>query len=109
MTEQSLEVERPYSLFFKALANTARMKIINLLQNGPKNVREICEELGFEQTMVSHHLKCLSFCGFVNSDRNGKNRIYSLNEETITPLLKIVDKHLSKYATDLFECEVLKR
>lgn len=109
MTEQSLEITKPYSLFFKALANAARMKIISLLRDGPRSVSDICKELGFEQTMVSHHLKCLSFCGFVNSDRKGKNKIYSLNEETITPLLRIADRHLDKYATNLFECEVLKR
>ncbi len=109
MTTQSLEVMTPYSLFFKALANAARMRIINVLRDGPKSVTDICRELEFEQTMVSHHLKCLSFCGFVNSDKHGKNRIYSLNEETVIPLLKIVDKHLCKYAANLFECEALKR
>jgi len=109
MTLKSLELVKPYSLFFKALANAARMGIINVLRDGPKSVTEICRELGFEQTMVSHHLKCLSFCGFVKSEKHGKNRVYSINEETVIPLLRIVDKHLGRYAANLFECEALKR
>lgn len=109
MTEQSSEIARSYTLFFKALSNTARIEIISLLQHGPRTAGEISKELGFEQSMVSHHLKCLSFCGFVKSERNGKNKVYSLNDETVAPLLKIVDRHLNRYATNLLECEVLKR
>lgn len=109
MTFRSLNVGKPQALFFKALANPARMSIINLLQHAPRSVTQISEELGFERTMVSHHLKCLSFCGFVTYQRNGKNKIYSLNKETVTPILGIVDRHLDIYARNLLECEALKR
>lgn len=108
MTLESLKLVKPQSLFFKALANPARMSIISILQT-PKSVAQISEELGFEQTMVSHHLSCLSFCGFVSFQREGKNKIYSLNKETIAPILKIVDKHLKKFASNLYECNTLKR
>lgn len=79
MTLRSFKLVNPEFLLFKALANPARLSIINLLQT-PKNVSQICEELGFEQTMVSHHLTCLSFCGFISYKRDGKNKIYSLNK-----------------------------
>ncbi|MFQ5759210.1 MAG: ArsR/SmtB family transcription factor, partial [Candidatus Bathyarchaeia archaeon] len=83
--------------------------IINLLRKGPKSVTEISEELGFEQSRVSHNLTCLAFCGFVMSNRNGKNKVYSLNTDTIQPLLSLVDSHIEKYARNLRECKVLKR
>jgi len=105
MTDKS----RPYSLFFKALSNKSRIAIINSLRKGPKSVTEMCQELGFEQSRVSHNLACLAFCGFVIGKRNGKNKVYSLNAETIRPLLILVDTHIQKYARNLIECKVLKR
>ncbi|MBI4257619.1 MAG: winged helix-turn-helix transcriptional regulator [Thaumarchaeota archaeon] len=109
MTLKSIEWGTPHSLFFKALANPARMSIMSLLHTEPRSVTEIFEELGFEQTMVSHHLRCLSFCGFVKSNRKGKSKIYSLNKETIVPILEIVERHLVKYASSLYSCDVLER
>ncbi|MBI2183867.1 MAG: helix-turn-helix transcriptional regulator [Thaumarchaeota archaeon] len=85
------------------------MSIISLLHTSQRSVTEISDELGFEQTMVSHHLRCLSFCGFVKSKRKGKNMIYALNKETIVPILKIVEKHLEKYASNLYSCDALER
>lgn len=109
MTLRSIEWGTPHSLFFKALANPARISIISLLHTRPRSVTEISEELGFEQTMVSHHLKCLSFCGFVKFKQKGKSKIYSVNKETIVPILEIVERHLAKYASNLYSCDVLER
>ena len=101
---------KPYALFFQALANQTRMQLLQLLADkGGMSVSEICSELGLEQTHVSHNLKCLNFCGLVTSSREGKSRIYSVNEQTILPLLKIVDNHLRNYASNLFNCDALER
>jgi DNA-binding transcriptional ArsR family regulator len=110
MTIEKLSTAKPYSLFFQALANPTRMQIVNLLrERGKLNVSEISENLELEQTQVSHALKCLTFCGLVTSVREGKSRIYSVNEDTIRPMLKIVEKHIAKYATNLYNCDVLER
>jgi ArsR family transcriptional regulator len=109
MSSETL-VAKPYALFFQALGNPSRMQILQLLkEKGSKNVSQICEELGLEQTHVSHSLRCLTFCGLVNARREGKSKIYSINDQTILPLLSIVDYHLKKYASDLFSCDVLER
>jgi DNA-binding transcriptional ArsR family regulator len=96
-------------LFFKALSNETRLAIIDLLRSGDKTVSEIVNELGFEQSRVSHNLQCLTFCGFIKNRRDGKKRIYSLNKETIEPLLNLVDKHVELYAKHLYKCKVLRR
>jgi DNA-binding transcriptional ArsR family regulator len=101
---------KPYALFFLALANESRMRVLELLrENGSMSVSQICYELGLEQTLVSHTLKCLTFCGLVKVVRQGKSRIYSMNAETVIPLLKLVDKHLTKFANNLYNCDVLER
>jgi ArsR family transcriptional regulator len=86
------------------------MQILLLLrENGSMNVSQICDELGLEQTHVSHNLKCLTFCGLVRVTREGRNRLYSLNHETVVPLFEIADRHLRRYANDLLDCDVLER
>src|SRR5947208_15263118 len=86
------------SLLFTALSNDSRFGIVNLLRNGPKNVGEISEALKIEQTMASHNLKRLAFCGLVTSQRLGKPIEYTPNRETIEPILRVAHKQTSKYA-----------
>jgi ArsR family transcriptional regulator len=101
---------KPYTLFFQALANEPRMRVLQLLQEeGDMSVSQICNELGLEQTHASHALKCLTFCGLVNVIRQSKSRIYSVNDKTVVPLLKLVDNHLAKFANNLYNCDVLER
>ena len=61
------------------------------------NVGEITKSLDEEQSKISHNLKCLAGCNFLQVEKKGKQRVYSLNKETIIPLLKIVEKHVQKY------------
>ena len=88
------------SLLFNALSSEYRVNILNLLRNGPKNVGQISEALKIEQTMASHNLRCLAFCGLVTSQRVGK---------TVEPILRLADKHISKYALNLRTCKTLER
>jgi DNA-binding transcriptional ArsR family regulator len=97
------------SLLFSALSNEYRVGILNLLRNGPKNVGEISDALKIEQTMASHNLKCLAFCGLVTGERFGKTIEYTLNRETVEPILRLADKHISKYAINLRSCKTLER
>ncbi|OLE90598.1 MAG: hypothetical protein AUF79_09695 [Crenarchaeota archaeon 13_1_20CM_2_51_8] len=110
---QKLTLRKPdvtaASMLFNALSNESRVGILNLLRNGPKNVSEISEALKIEQTMASHNLKCLAFCGLVTSQRLGKTIEYTLNRETVEPILRLADRHISKYAVNLRTCKTLAR
>ena len=87
-----------YKRFFTTLGNESRLAIIHFLaQNGPKNVSEIVAGTKFEQTAVSHNLKRLLSCEFVHLQPNGKERVYSINKETIKPLLVLMDQHVRKF------------
>ena len=98
-----------YRLFMKAFSNKTRFEIIALLAKGSRNVSEICKELGFEQSRVSHNLKCLVDCGFVNNKYLGKNRIYSLDKKHILPILKNMEEHIKDYNERLKICGVLRK
>lgn len=87
-----------YSKFLGTLSSRKRFAIIHLLlEKGPLNVTKICTELDFEQSTVSHHLKRLSECRYIFRKKNGKERIYKLNDKTIKPILKIIDFHVQNY------------
>ncbi len=92
-----------YEIFFTSLANPNRLQIVLSLQEGSKNVTELCAHTGFEQTMVSHNLKRLERCGMVFAERKGKHKYYSLNQETIKPLIKMIDSHVSEYCCKIME------
>ena len=99
----------PMVLFFKGLANETRLSLLRTLNKRPMSVSELCTELDYEQSRVSHNLTCLEFCGFVQSERVGKKKIYCLNEKTIGPLMNIVDNHIKQHGQNLMQCKVLKR
>jgi len=95
-----------HQLFFKAFSNETRLEIIQLLKKKPFTVSAICEATGFEQSRVSHNLKCLEHCGFVTKVPNGNFRKYSLDEETILPIITLFDTHIEKYKDRLKKCKV---
>ena len=78
---QSIECART----LKALADPDRLKIIQCLRTGPKNVSELAELLGRELVNVSHHLGVLRHAGLVCDERKGKFIIYSLHPDVFSP------------------------
>ncbi len=94
-----------YKIFFGTMASESRLKIINLLRKGKKNVSEIMEELKSDQTAVSHDLARLKRCGFVLSERDGKFIYYKLNEGTINPIMDLIDKHMSGFCVHILRGE----
>jgi len=88
-----------YHVFFTNLANPLKIDIILCLKSGAKNVGGIVDCLKVEQSKVSHALSSLRTCNIVDMKKEGKQRIYSLNKDTIVPMLKLIDKHSTKFCT----------
>ena len=65
--------------FFKALADSNRLKIVGLLAEKPYSVEELAEVLQLKPSTVSHHLARLSEAGLV---RNSLRRYGGLRQET---------------------------
>ncbi|MEK6950364.1 MAG: metalloregulator ArsR/SmtB family transcription factor [Nanoarchaeota archaeon] len=96
---------KAYPLFFGTLANEARLKIVNVLRRGEKNVSEISKQAKLEQSLVSHHLKMLEHHGMVFKEVQGKFRYYTLNSKTIKPLLELIDAHMKEYCYKILQGE----
>ena len=66
------------------LGNQIRCDIIQMLGEKPMNVQQICKKLGKEQSLVSHSLKQLRICSFVDYRRKGKQKEYYLKSDIFT-------------------------
>jgi len=86
-------------LFFETLGNRLKMDIIIALKESPLSVNELALGVKQERSKVSHALKSLLECSFVSSAKRGRQRIYSLNKKTITPLMNLVERHMKSYCT----------
>ncbi len=69
-----------------ALAEPNRMKIVELLRDGPLTVGEIADQLGLRQPQASKHLKVLSDNGIVDVKAEANRRIYKLRPEPFQAL-----------------------
>ena len=78
---------------FKALADPARVRIINVLATSgePVCVCHLIEPLGLSQPTVSHHLKKLTNAGLLDREQRGKWAYFSLRSEALEKLAAVVE------------------
>lgn len=68
-----------------ALADPARLRIIQCLELGPRSVGDVRQALGSPLANISHHLQQLRHAGLVRSQRRGRHIIYSLSPGLFRP------------------------
>jgi ArsR family transcriptional regulator len=73
---------------FKALADPARVRIVNMLATADEDVCvcDLTRELGLSQPTVSHHLRKLADAGLLRRRRQGTWAYYSLDREALARL-----------------------
>jgi ArsR family transcriptional regulator, arsenate/arsenite/antimonite-responsive transcriptional repressor len=78
---------------FRALADPARVRIVNLLagSDDPVCVCELVPALELAQPTVSHHLKKLTDAGLLEREERGRWAYYSLSGEALDRLASLVD------------------
>jgi len=86
-----------YEIFFRNFANKTSFRIMLLLKDTPMSVNELAEAMNEEQSKVSHNLAKLAKCNILTAKQEGKKRIYSLNKDTIMPIMHMVEKHVEKH------------
>ena len=86
-------------LVFRALADSRRRQILDLLKKKPRTTGELCER--FEKTLdrctVMQHIGVLERAGLIISRREGRVRWNYLNA---MPFKEIYDRWISPYATE---------
>ncbi|HTY75117.1 MAG TPA: hypothetical protein VMD05_06085 [Candidatus Nanoarchaeia archaeon] len=89
--------------FFNALANRARLAVIDALIDKPKTAAEVSEALSLELEASTHYLELMAGCMMLTVEGIGKEKRYSLNREILEPLDELLVRHMSKH------CPALKR
>lgn len=76
--------------YFQALAEPMRLKILNALRDGEKNVTELVEISGGTQANVSKHLALLRDVKLIKRDSRGTKAYYSIADMRIYELCNLV-------------------
>jgi ArsR family transcriptional regulator, arsenate/arsenite/antimonite-responsive transcriptional repressor len=78
---------------FRALADPARVRIVNVLATSgePVCVCELIEPLELSQPTVSHHLKKLVDAGLLEREQRGKWAYFSLKRDAVEKLAAVAD------------------
>ncbi len=79
---------------FRALADPARVRIVNILATSggePVCVCHLIEPLGLSQPTVSHHMRKLLDTGLVEREQRGRWAYYSLSGEARERLASLLD------------------
>ncbi len=88
------------SKIFKALSDSNRLKIVDMLSCGEKCACDLLEYFNFTQPTLSHHMKVLMECGLVNCRKEGLWSYYSLSNRNSNKLVLF----LMNIITDTDDC-----
>jgi ArsR family transcriptional regulator len=87
----------------KALASPLRLRILDALRDGEKNVCELMDALGACQSTVSCHLGVLRTSGLVLDRREGTSVYYRVGDERVYALMGTLDEVLRD------QCEEIRK
>lgn len=75
---------------FKALADPARVRLLNALRDGERSVGDLVDDAGLTQANASKHLARLHQLGFVTRHRDGLHIYYALADRDILKLCDLM-------------------
>ena len=82
--------------FFRMLGHPVRIRVLELLQDGPKAVRELLAEIEVEPSNLSAQLAVLRRSGIVTATREGSTVVYALAGADVADLLKAARRILTE-------------
>ena len=85
---------------FRALAEPARLKILNELMDGERTVTELVETTDLNQANISKHLQLLRATGFVERRKEGLFAHYRIADPSVTELCRIMCSRLEDQAEE---------
>jgi len=90
--------------FFRVLGDPTRLRIVEALTERERAVGELVELIGQAQPRISTHLACLRHCGFVTTERRGKEIVYRLALKGLGKVLNQAIVSQSPIAKQLATC-----
>jgi DNA-binding transcriptional ArsR family regulator len=86
--------------FFRGLAHPVRIRILEVLGTGERNVQELQQVLGLDQPIVSQQLAILRGKNIVTPRKLGTTVRYALSDPLITKLLSVAREIFNNHLVD---------
>lgn len=94
--------------FFRGLGDSTRLRILDYLLEGEKNVGEIVSFLGAPQSTVSMHLTCLRWCGYVTTRKEARHVHYQVTDPRVREIIRLARAIIADNAQAILSCQVIK-
>ena len=85
---------------FRALAEPARLRLLQALRQGPLNVTELADAADTSHANASKHLLVLADAGFVTRTHEGTKTLYALSDDVTERFCSIMCDRVSRQAAE---------
>lgn len=85
--------------FFKMLGHPVRIRVLELLGEGPQQVRDLLDDIDIEASSLSQQLAVLRHAGIVKSNREGSAVVYRLAGPDVADLMQAARRILTEMHT----------
>ena len=89
--------------FFKALAHPMRIRILELLHQGPLSVGQLQEAVGAPSSSISQQLAVLRSRNIVVTERRGTTVIYHVRDDGLFELLDVARRIFNGHLSDTID------
>ena len=95
MTAGAVPLYQAKAEFFRMLGHPVRIRVLELLQDGPRPVRDLLADIAIEASSLSQQLAVLRRYGIVASHREGSSVVYQLTSGDVAELLRTARRILT--------------
>lgn len=98
--EMSVPLYQVKADFFRTLGHPVRIRVLELLADGPKPVRDMLADLAIEASNLSQQLAVLRRAGIVTASREGSTVVYAMAGPDIAALMRAARRFLTGMLAD---------
>ena len=96
MTGLAVPLYQAKAEFFRMLGHPVRIRVLELLQDSPRPVRDLLADLAIEPSSLSQQLAVLRRYGIVTSRRDGSTVMYEIASSDVAELLRVARRILTE-------------
>lgn len=82
--------------YFQVLAEPTRLRLLNILRDGERNVGELAQLCGYTAANVSRHLSLMTKHGLVVRESRGTSVYYRFADESVYALCDLVCDNIAR-------------
>ena len=82
--------------YFQVLAEPPRLRILNILREGERNVGDLAQMCGYTAANVSRHLSLMTKNGLVTREGRGTSVYYRFADESVYALCDLVCDNIAR-------------